>query len=962
MARSLGEAVLTITAKTKNSIRGIQNFGKNLHHIGSSVSAVGSKMRNFGLVGVTALGAIITPAVAFEKAMSRVKALVGDKSTAKEMKMLTDEAKRLGATSIFTASQVADAQGFLAMARLNAKEIKTSLAPTLALAQAGNIGLARAADLATNVMSGFGKKTKDLGHIIDVMAVGAANSNTSVEEMAMAMKVIAPFASKTKTGIEEVSAAIGILANSGLKGSEAGTGLQRIMVRLTKPTKEVNKALADAGVKYKEVNPSTKSLVQIMERLHKANLLNAESAAVFGLRGLKFGVSLGSKEATTSLRALKAQMQNADGAAQKMADTMADNVWGTLMGIKSALEAISLEIFDALGTSVRDSLKDVLKYVRSWVTWVKNNQQLVKALFKLLGIIAIFSVVIGTALSILGTVIIAMGGLVTIIGTTLSVLSAGIVPILAFVAVFATMAVAIGILIASMWKYRKTIIKTLADAGALKLAEALWKGLKVVVEDTVESVKKYMALGKKAFLDFLQQPKVKAFIAQIKQIAKQIQNLGMKAIKWIQKTAKSVKAIADKEIPKMMGAFKEWVLPIVEQATKTFSYFSAELDQIKWGSIVQGIKDMVIPTIDLLKAAFSILSDILQGYFINILNYWEGLVAGFMYAMEDLGPLWDELVQAWRELVIVFEDAFGESDKEMWNWGETLKTVGIAVGYIIGSLVKLIIWAIKTGMEVLKFAIIFVQEWGKQAVDIFFWIYQAIEDILIFIRLIPTRIKRFVEEFFGLISDLWTMVKTLFNEAIATIEFWIWKVWKAVKDWFVKLINEAGKAIMNFINAIKAPFIIAYNWIKGKINALIAWIDNRRAKFRAAGAKIVNSLWQGMKEVWANMKAWWGKAWADFKGFLNWKKKNSPSMKEIWEGSMKGLISVANKGANAIKSEVSGVHLTAPQTARQGSGLSSTLTDNRKLEMNVNSSMDLQEVKRQIGNHFQNRTSFAGNV
>lgn len=301
------------------------------------------------LGGITLFIGAIKQIAAFEQAMQNVRAVTKG-ITDNEFKNLQDEARRLGATTVFSATEAAGGLEFLARAGFDANEQLSALEGTLNLAAAGGLGLAEAADIASNVLSGFNLDTAEAGRIADVLASTAANSNTSVLQLGEALKFVAPVAAAFGVSIEETSAALGTLGNAGLQASTAGTGLRRVLAVLGTSSEKTSALLAKLGLTADQVNPATNSLSDIIERLSNTTLGAGDALDVFGQRGAPAILAIVSQnEDLQELNETLAQAQEAfDGAGEAagQAAIRSNSLIGELKGLTSAFTELLLQAGD----------------------------------------------------------------------------------------------------------------------------------------------------------------------------------------------------------------------------------------------------------------------------------------------------------------------------------------------------------------------------------------------------------------------------------------------------------------------------------------------------------------------------------------------------------------------------------------------------------------------------------------
>jgi TP901 family phage tail tape measure protein len=310
---------------------------------------------NPAMIGATAAAAvlakgfkeIIDVASKFEKSMTNVRALMGDISDQK-FGELQEQAKTLGATTAFSASQAADGMTFLAQAGFQADQIMNALPATLSLAAAGSIGLAEAADLASNVLSGYGFEANQMAAVSDVMAKTFTSSNTDLNMLAESFKEVAPIASGLGLQFTEVSAAIGILGNSGIQGSKAGTALKNAFTRLAAPTTAIQTTLDKLGISVNDSDGKMRSLEDIVGQLEKSGASTSEIMTIFGK--IAGGSMIKLVDAgSDSIAAFNEQLQNAGGTADQIAEDKLDNFAGSMTKMKSAWEGLILSFEDGSG-------------------------------------------------------------------------------------------------------------------------------------------------------------------------------------------------------------------------------------------------------------------------------------------------------------------------------------------------------------------------------------------------------------------------------------------------------------------------------------------------------------------------------------------------------------------------------------------------------------------------------------
>lgn len=259
--------------------------------------------------------------------MSSVQAV--SRATAGEMAALTEKAKQLGRDSAFSAAESGKAMEFLAMAGLKPAEVLAAVGDTLNLAAAGSLDLASAADIASNVLTGFNLKAEEMGRVADVMAETAASSNTNILQLGEAMSYVAPQAAAAGWSLEETAAAIGMLGNAGIQGSMAGTVLRGAINGLLNPSEAAYKAMRNLEISVADSSGRMLSLEEILRQVDPAVLDTAEGLGeltkIFGTRATPGIISL-IKQGADNLGEFKTQFEGSAGAAATMAKTKLDNL------------------------------------------------------------------------------------------------------------------------------------------------------------------------------------------------------------------------------------------------------------------------------------------------------------------------------------------------------------------------------------------------------------------------------------------------------------------------------------------------------------------------------------------------------------------------------------------------------------------------------------------------------------
>ncbi len=314
----------------------------------------------------TLSGYAVKAGMDFEAQMSKVEAISG--ATGDEIAALTEKAKQMGIDTKYSATESAQALEYMAMAGWKTEDMLNGIDGVMNLAAASGEDLAMVSDIVTDSMTAFGLQAKDAAHFSDVLAMASAASNTDVAMLGESFKYVAPVAGAMKYSIEDVSLALGLMANSGIKASQAGTALRSLLSRMVKPTDEVKDAMKTLGVSLTDAKGNMKPFNEVLEELRtgfgklsdaQKTQLAASLAGQEGMSGLLAIVNASDED----FAALADQINNADGSAQRMAETMNDNLKGQITLLGSSLEGLGLAIYDGINAPLKEAVKYAMQAV-----------------------------------------------------------------------------------------------------------------------------------------------------------------------------------------------------------------------------------------------------------------------------------------------------------------------------------------------------------------------------------------------------------------------------------------------------------------------------------------------------------------------------------------------------------------------------------------------------------------------
>lgn len=397
-----GSVIIDTILKTDGLNKGIGDLEGKLGKIGSKMTSIGAKMTiglTAPLVGVGA--AALSTFATFEKQMNRVSAVSG--ATGKDFEALEKQAMQLGASSVFSATQVAEGQEMMASAGFNAKQILGAMPGVMDLAAVSGGNMALASEAVATAMNQFGIEAGNAGHVADVFARAAADTNAETTDMAEALKYAGPVTSAFGMSLEETAAAIGIMSNAGIKGSQAGTTLRTSLLRLADPTDEAANLMKELGLNFFDSQgkmlPLSGIVDQLKDRLGGLSDQQKQAAlsTIFGKESISGMLAL-MNSAPGEVQKLTDSFIHSDGAAKNMADTMNGGLAGSIESLKGSLETAGITI----GKILSPAIEKVINWIQNLVDGFNNLDSSVQ---KIIVGIGVFVAALGPIILIVGTIV-----------------------------------------------------------------------------------------------------------------------------------------------------------------------------------------------------------------------------------------------------------------------------------------------------------------------------------------------------------------------------------------------------------------------------------------------------------------------------------------------------------------------------------------------------------------------------
>ena len=509
-------------AKNANSeLAKIGEAGQVLQNAGDKISGAGEKLLPV-TAGVTALGtAAVKTASDFDSAMSKVAAVSG--ATGDDLQALRDKAREMGSKTKFSASEAVEAMNYMAMAGWKTNDMLSGIDGIMNLAAASGEDLATTSDIVTDALTAFGLTAQDSGHFADVLAAASSNANTNVSMLGESFKYCAPIAGALGFSCEDTAEALGLMANAGIKSTQSGTSMRSIMTALSGEVKFCSESFGEMEIATTNSDGSMRSLSDILADCRVAfdQMSESEKASaaetLVGKNAMSGFLAL-MNAAPADIEKLSGAIANCDGTSLQMAETMQDNLAGQLTILKSQLEELAISFGEILMPVIRDIITKIQGFVDKLNALDPATKQTIIKIGLMAAALGPLFIVIGKTISSIGSMMTFISKIPTMIAgakTAFSTLGAAIggisAPVVAVVAVIATLVAAFVHLwntnenfknsILSIWEQIKSTFERLTSGivdriNALgfdfqnfgELLKAVWDGLCSVLAPVFEGV------------------------------------------------------------------------------------------------------------------------------------------------------------------------------------------------------------------------------------------------------------------------------------------------------------------------------------------------------------------------------------------------------------------------------------------------------------------------------------------
>ena len=778
--------------------------GEMLEKAGDKIADVGTTLTTHVTVPVMAAGtAAVKTAADFDSAMSKVATVSG--ATGDELDALRDKAREMGAKTKFSASEAADAMNYMAMAGWKTGDMLEGIEGIMNLAAASGENLATTSDIVTDALTAFGLTAADSGHFADILAAASSNANTNVSMMGETFKYAAPVAGALGFSVEDTAQAIGLMANAGIKSTQAGTSLRTIMTALSGEVKFCGEKLGDVTIETTNADGSMRNLNDILADCRAAfsQLSESEAASAaqaFAGKNAMSGFLALMNAAPADIEKLNGAITTCDGTSLSMAETMQDNLGGQLTILKSQLEELAI----AFGEILMPTIRKIVSHIQALVDKFNSLSPATK---ETIARVALVAAALGPLLVVVGKTMVGVGKLMQVVSnlptmlasakTALTSFGAAIggisAPVVAVIAVIAALAAAF----VHLWKTNEDFRNKMT---------AIWNEIKSIFEGFCHGiVDRINALG----FDF--------------------KNIGevIKAV-W-EGLCKFLKPVFEGTFRHIADIFKFVTDTILNVLDIFIGIFTGD-----WDKVWNGIKGIFVAVWDFIKATLK-----------NVMNTFCRI---FGTSLDEVKTFWVDVWTSIKNFVTTVWTGIKNFFVGIWTsiYNSVSEKVNL-IKTIITAVWNAIYTAISTVLNTIRSVITTVwqtiYDFISPLLEAFRYLFETIFDA---IHIIISKVMDWIAE---KISTAWENIKAVVTTVLDAIKSAVETVWNAIHDTISTVLNAIWSVISSVWNKVFDCISSVLNTIKSVVTTIWNAVSSFIFSVLNAISSVVSSVWNSMKNT-----------------------------------------------------------------------------------------------------------------
>ncbi|HGH5486468.1 TPA: phage tail tape measure protein [Staphylococcus pseudintermedius] len=901
------------------------DIGPKLTSVGESMKSVGRSMSMYVTAPVVAgFGLAAKKSIDFDDSMRKVKATSG--ATGKEFNLLRDKALEMGAKTKFSASESAEALQYMSLAGWDTKDMLNGIDGVMQLAAASGEDLGQVSDIVTDGLSAFGLKAKDSSHLADVLAQTSSKANTDVSGLGEAFKYVAPVAGSFGFSVEDTSIALGLMANSGVKASQAGTALKSMMTKLAKPTGEAKKTMESLGISITDSEGKMLPFRDIMDQLRGSlgGLSKAQQSAavktLFGQEAMS-GILPIINASDEDYQKLTKSIDNSAGASKRMSDEMEGGIGGSIRKMKSAIESMAISIGDVLAPHIRRAadflamLADKFTSMPGWVkTGVVGLGVFAASLGPLILTTGMFTAALGSIMTTLGplmTGIVKAGGVMNFLGIKAPFAAKGLTLVggafkfmLGPVGLAIAAVVAIGTAFVVAYKKSETfrnIVHTVIDP-VVNAFKNLWNTAKEVFN----ALKSLFSGNSLPTVDLLSKIMPKATANRVTVNLMKVRQTFINVFNAIWNFGREIGG----KIASFWKQNGDDVIQAFVNIGNFFKGFFIELRNLigpnlrELGTLVKTIfTNIIVPTIqiamkviwEVMKFLWPLIKTLIVDTWNNIKNIIKGALDVILGIVKIFSGIFTgQWGQVWNGVKQIFSGALTLiwNLVQLWFIGKILKVVKLFGGFFKSAISTAFNGVKSVIATVLKFIWSIISSIFKRILSITKLIFNGIWTFIKFVwNGIKNAISNAVKFIFNAVKRYFTAVKNTTSTIFNAVKSYISKLWTGIKNIVSSIVRSLWSSVKNTWNTL-------YSGTRGIFNKVKSWITNLWNSIKRTVSKIASNLWSSIKRTWNYL-------WSGTRNIFN-RVKNS--IVNVWNSikrSVTGIVSSLWNGVRRIFTNMS---------------------------------------------------------